>query len=167
MAAIVSQLGFVISALLPTLAPNAVWIAWPALVSYGGMALVGFQLAKVSWRLNDVDRARRLQSAAISIPFGYGLTFFFGQIVGAHVPALSLFGVPFLFMQVVGLVLQAWGCMYLVWSLWSLSREANWAISNASAAEARIERMKQRARENYEQTQSEREASQPFGGPIP
>lgn len=152
---------FVLGRVSPTIS------MWAGNIGFYGLFLVALQCSKVAWRLNDEDRSHRLQTAGLSIPLGSGMVFLFGTIVGAHVPFLSLFGVPFMMLQLIGLLLWAWGCLYLLWSFGILSRESFWAIRNLAAAEARDERMRERARDNYAQAQQEREARQPFGGPLP
>ena len=168
-AAVVSQLGVIVSAfhVLALSNPNPGWLVWPLVVSFIGLALVGFQLSRIAWRLNDDDRGRRLQSAALSIPVGFGFALLFGLLIRAHIPALRLFGAPFIMLQFLGVVLQAGGCVYLLWSAWSLGREAEWAIRNTEAAEARVERIRLRAQEEFERARRERDAESPFGGPIP
>jgi hypothetical protein len=139
---------------------------WSSNIAFYGLFLVALQCSNVSWRLNDEDRAQRLQSAGLSIPLGSGMVYLFGWVIGAHVPFLSLFGVPFLVLQIIGLCLWVWGCFYLLWSFGSLSRESFWAIRNTRTAQARIERLKERARADSERARRERDANQPFGGPI-
>jgi len=152
---------FVLGRVEPTL------LFWAGNIGFYGLFLVALQCSKVAWRLNDEDRANRLQTAGLSIPLGSGMIVLFGTIIGAHVPFLSLFGVPFLILQLIGLVLWVWGCIYLLWSFVNLSRESFWAIRNLAAAEARAERMRQRARDEYQRAEAERAASRPFGGPLP
>lgn len=167
-AAVASQLGVLVSAFHAMVIPNPHpgWLVWPLEVSFIGMVLVGFQLSKIAWRLNDEDRAHRLQSAALSIPLGFVLMFLFGLLISAKVPALRLFGVPFIMLQFLGAVLQAGGGVYLLWSAWSLSREASWAIRNLETADARVERIRLRAQEEFERSQRERDADRPYGGPT-
>ncbi|MCB9848608.1 MAG: hypothetical protein H6814_09365 [Phycisphaeraceae bacterium] len=166
--AALSQVGVLVALLHPLLvgAVNIQLLLWSANIAFYGLFLVALQGARIAWRLNDEDRAHRLQTAGLSIPLGAGMVYVFGEIIGAHVPFLSLFGVPFLVIQVIGTFLWIWGNLYLLWSFVNLGQEAFWAISNTHAAQARIERMKDRARAEFEQAQREREDSQPYGGPI-
>jgi|GEM_PF-3916097 len=151
--AAVSQLGFPVSAFMQlflspaTRASHPLWVALPALISFLCIAIVAIQLAAIARRFGDDDRSRLLQVAVLSILIG-------------DVTAAML-------VQPASVLLLGWGYAYFCWSLWSLSHEAFWAVRNAKANEARIARIKERARKNYEQARREREAEAPFGGPLP
>ena len=151
--AVISQVGVLISAFYPALVKlgglpmHGALIEIPLLVSFLGWAIVAFQLANIAERFDDNDRARRLRFAAICTLLGGG----------------SLV----IMMQPIGILLLSWGCFYFIWSLWSLCRDAGWAVANAKAVEARSARLRQRAKENYARAQREREGEAPLGGPLP
>jgi hypothetical protein len=127
--------------------PQQGWIQAMLAVSVLGVSLVALQLGQIARRFDDDDRARMLTYAAAAIVVG-NITFV-------------------LLPQPLSLLILGWGYLYFVWSCWSLSREAGWAVRNSIAVAARTQRLKERARANYEQAQAEREAKAPFGGPLP
>ncbi len=151
--AILSQSGFAISMLYPIYvgltngALRMFWLVTPGVISFVLVSVVALQIANIASRFNDEDRARRLRFAAVAILIG----------------DVTMLMLP----QPLSLVILGWGYIYLIWSLLSLSSEAGWAVRNSVRKQERIDRLKQRASEEFEQAQREREADAPFGGPIP
>lgn len=115
--------------------------------SVAGLSLVCLQLGEIAKRFTDDDRARRLGYASVAMLVG-------------NVTIMLL-------VQPLSLLLLGAGYAYFVWSLWVLGRESAWAVRNADAQAARVERLKEKAKAEFEEAQRQREDRQPFGGPIP